>query len=87
MEKRISEENEDSHLFVSYGFILYGPLSDYKRFKQQLAASGCSQLKYSLASSQPLWVEKKTMVERMEKEIEELRSEVEELKRRLKEAE
>jgi len=73
-----SEENEDSHLFVSYGFILYGPLSDFKRFKQQLAASGSSQLKYSLASSQPLWVEKKTKIERMEMEIEEL-------KRRLKE--
>jgi len=79
-----SEENEDSHLFVSYGFILYGPLSDFKRFKQQLAASGSSQLKYSLASSQPLWIEKKTKVERMQEEIEDLRSEIEELKRRWK---
>ena len=76
-----SEENEDdSRLFVSYGFVLYGPLSDFKRFKQQLAASGSSQLKYSLASSQPLWIEKKTKIERMEMEIEEL-------KRRLKKLE
>lgn len=68
-----TEENEDSRLFVSYGFVLYGPLSDFKHFKQFLAASGSSQLKYSLASSQPLWIKKKADVDRMEREIEELR--------------
>lgn len=66
----ISEENEDSRLFVSYGFVLYGPLSDFKRFKQQLAASGSSRLIYSLASSQPLWLVKKKQIEENRKEVE-----------------
>ena len=82
--QRTSEENEDSRLFVSYGFILYGPLSDFKRFKHHLTISGRSQLKYSLASSRPLWLEKIPEMQRMKTEIEDLRREIEELKRRLK---
>ena len=67
METKHSEENEDSHLFVSFGFVLYGPLSDFKRFKQQLAASESSRLIYSLASSQPLWLVKKKRIEEKKK--------------------